>query len=159
MGQVGTLTPEIGDNLEAPSSWSRPKPERRAVPSFTLRSSAFADGGVIPDRYAEANLVSPPLDWDAPPEGARSFALAMTDPDLPPELGFPRAFAHWLRRRHSFRRDADCRGRERNAGSATRGARVRERLRHVPYSRLRPRLWRPMAARTMRIAMSSRSTR
>ena len=30
------------------------------------------------------------------PEGARSFALSVTDPDLPPEFNFPRSFAHWL---------------------------------------------------------------
>jgi Raf kinase inhibitor-like YbhB/YbcL family protein len=26
----------------------------------------------------------------------RSYALTMTDPDVPDELGLPRAFAHWL---------------------------------------------------------------
>lgn len=30
------------------------------------------------------------------PAGTASFALAVTDPDLPPEFNFPRSFAHWL---------------------------------------------------------------
>jgi Raf kinase inhibitor-like YbhB/YbcL family protein len=72
-----------------------PKRKPRARP-FTLRSAAFADGDVIPERFAEAGGVSPPLEWDEPPEGARSFALTITDPDVPAELGFPRAFAHWM---------------------------------------------------------------
>ncbi len=80
---------------QSESAWPRPK-ARRALAPFALRSPAFADGGAIPDLYAEASNVSPPLSWDAPPEGTRSFALTVTDPDVPPELGFPRAFAHWM---------------------------------------------------------------
>jgi len=83
---------------EAPpseSAWPRAR-ARRALAPFALRSPAFADGGIIPDLHAEASNVSPPLVWDAPPEGTRSFALTVTDPDVPPELGFPRAFAHWM---------------------------------------------------------------
>jgi ribose transport system ATP-binding protein len=34
--------------------------------------------------------------WSGVPQGTKSFALAITDPDLPPEFNFPRAFAHWL---------------------------------------------------------------
>jgi len=78
-----------------PSAWPGPKVRPPLAP-FSLRSPAFADGGLIPDRYAEANNVSPPLAWESPPEGARSFALTVTDPDMPPDPGFPRAFAHWL---------------------------------------------------------------
>ncbi len=69
---------------------------RRAERPFTLRSPAFGAGDVIPDRYAEADSISPPLEWNDAPEGARSFALAVTDPDLPAEFNFPRAFAHWM---------------------------------------------------------------
>jgi Raf kinase inhibitor-like YbhB/YbcL family protein len=68
----------------------------RAEKPFTLRSPAFSEGGVIPGQYAEADSVSPPLEWENAPQGARSFALAVTDPDLPPEFNFPRAFAHWM---------------------------------------------------------------
>lgn len=68
----------------------------RAGGPFTLRSSAFSDGGTIPDRYVEGQRASPPLEWENPPQGARSFALAMTDPDLPAAIDLPRAFAHWL---------------------------------------------------------------
>jgi Raf kinase inhibitor-like YbhB/YbcL family protein len=63
---------------------------------FTLKSASFADGDRIPDRYAENNKVSPPLEWENPPKGTKSFALSVTDPDLPAEYNFPRAFAHWL---------------------------------------------------------------
>jgi Raf kinase inhibitor-like YbhB/YbcL family protein len=63
---------------------------------FTLASPAFAPNTIIPARFAEDSKVSPPLVWDGAPEGTRSFALSITDPDLPPEFKFPRAFAHWL---------------------------------------------------------------
>ena len=82
--------------FEAPGTWDRPTPRRGPVAPFTLRSPAFPDGGAIPDRFTEASLISPPLEWSNPPDGALSYALTVTDPDLPPELGFPRAFAHWL---------------------------------------------------------------
>jgi ribose transport system ATP-binding protein len=81
------------------SEWERPAGRTiaaREMLPFTLRSSAFDDGGTIPDRCAEANSVSPPLAWENPPRGTRSFALAVTDPDLPAEFRFPRAFAHWM---------------------------------------------------------------
>lgn len=63
---------------------------------FVLKSPAFEDGGRIPDRYAEDHLTSPPLRWDGVPEGTKSFALTMTDPDLPAAFNFPRVFYHWL---------------------------------------------------------------
>lgn len=80
---------------DAASTWERgvgPRPEK----PFTLRSPAFSEGGIIPRSYAEANSVSPPLEWANAPQGARSFALAVTDPDLPAAFNFPRAFAHWM---------------------------------------------------------------
>lgn len=83
---------------DAPSTWHRPRDsdEVREIRPFGLRSPAFGYGEPIPDRYAEANSVSPPLVWENPPEGTRSFALAVTDPDLPAQFNFPRAFAHWM---------------------------------------------------------------
>ena len=47
-------------------------------------------------RYAEKNNTSPKLNWTEPPAGTRSFALAVTDPDLPAAFNFPRSFAHWM---------------------------------------------------------------
>ena len=83
----------VEDKAQPASGWP---PQHLSVRPFALRSPAFADGDAIPDLHAEASNVSPPLSWEGPPEGARSFALAVTDPDVPAELGFPRAFAHWL---------------------------------------------------------------
>jgi ribose transport system ATP-binding protein len=88
---------EAIEKADLPSSrWGASRAKPPAAGPFVLRSSAFADGDVIPDRYVESSLVSPPLEWSNPPEGVCTFALTVTDPDIPPELGFPRAFAHWL---------------------------------------------------------------
>lgn len=63
---------------------------------FLLVAPDIAQGATIPDRFAEANKRSPALEWEGVPEGTQSFALTITDPDLPAELGFPRSFAHWM---------------------------------------------------------------
>ena len=58
--------------------------------SFTLSSTAFADGGSIPARFTcDGAGQSPPLAWHGTPEGTRAFALLVTDPDA-------RGFVHWV---------------------------------------------------------------
>ena len=57
-----------------------------------ITSSAFEDGGLIPAKYTcDGADVSPPLQWDAVPEGTRSIALICDDPDAP--MG---TWVHWV---------------------------------------------------------------
>ncbi|HET6362279.1 MAG TPA: YbhB/YbcL family Raf kinase inhibitor-like protein [Gemmatimonadota bacterium] len=59
---------------------------------FQLTSEAFEDGGVIPVRYTcEGEDVSPPLAWSGVPEGTKSLALVVDDPDAPRGT-----FDHWI---------------------------------------------------------------
>ena len=52
--------------------------------ALELRSDAFKDGGPIPRHHArDFGNVSPPLAWSGAPEGTRSFALVIDDPDAP----------------------------------------------------------------------------
>jgi Raf kinase inhibitor-like YbhB/YbcL family protein len=60
--------------------------------AFAFSTTSFSDGGVIPSRHScEGADESPPLSWSAPPDGARSFALIVDDPDAP--VG---TWVHWL---------------------------------------------------------------
>lgn len=60
---------------------------------FSLTSGAFVEGAPIPERFTgDGDDVSPPLQWSGAPDGTRSFALAVVDPDVPwgqevPEFG------------------------------------------------------------------------
>lgn len=65
---------------------------------FTMTSSAFANGGIIPDRYVEDSLVSPPLQWKDAPKGTECFFLVMTDQDIPGQYrqNLGRGFIHWI---------------------------------------------------------------
>jgi Raf kinase inhibitor-like YbhB/YbcL family protein len=53
-------------------------------PGLTLTTSAFEDGGIIPNKYtsADPNPVSPKLEWTNVPANTMSFALVMHDPDV-----------------------------------------------------------------------------
>jgi Raf kinase inhibitor-like YbhB/YbcL family protein len=57
-----------------------------------ITSSAFAEGGMIPLKYTcDGQDISPPLEWDAVPEGTKSIALISEDPDAP--MG---TWVHWV---------------------------------------------------------------
>lgn len=60
--------------------------------AFSIGSPAFEDGQPIPDRYARnGGNLSPPLLWADAPQGTRSFALVVEDPDAPSGT-----FRHWI---------------------------------------------------------------
>jgi len=68
-----------------------------AALAFTLQSSAFAAGGAIPAKYTcEGADVSPPLAWSGAPEGTKSFALIVDDPDAPDPAAPKRVWVHWV---------------------------------------------------------------
>ena len=65
--------------------------------ALTLTSSAFAPGAVIPSRYGcEGADLSPPLAWDGVPEGTKSLALIVDDPDAPDPKAPKRVWVHWV---------------------------------------------------------------
>jgi len=60
---------------------------------LSLQSSAFQEGQPIPERYsADGRNLSPPLSWSGLPNGTRSLALVVEDPDAPGA----EPFVHWL---------------------------------------------------------------
>ncbi|WP_137389437.1 YbhB/YbcL family Raf kinase inhibitor-like protein [Rhodoligotrophos defluvii] len=94
----GGLRFENGRPMPRPVMPSPRKAPAEMVPvaPFSLQCPEIPPGALIPERFAEDNKRSPRLVWSGVPEGTRSFALSMTDPDLPDAFNFPRAFAHWL---------------------------------------------------------------
>ncbi len=60
--------------------------------NFTISTSAFMEGEIIPHQYTcDGTDLSPPLKWDGIPSGTKSFAIIMDDPDAP--VG---TFTHWV---------------------------------------------------------------
>lgn len=60
--------------------------------SIQLSSQSFKDGAGIPSTHTCSGAdVSPQLSWSALPDGTKSVALTVIDPDAP-----GRPFVHWL---------------------------------------------------------------
>ncbi|MGB6428626.1 MAG: YbhB/YbcL family Raf kinase inhibitor-like protein [Methyloceanibacter sp.] len=65
--------------------------------ALTLTSPAFEPSASIPSIYTcEAENVSPPLAWDGVPEGTKSLALIIDDPDAPDPKAPKRVWVHWV---------------------------------------------------------------
>jgi Raf kinase inhibitor-like YbhB/YbcL family protein len=64
-----------------------------AEQGFTLSSPHFRHGSPIPAEFTcDGQDLQPRLEWMHPPEGTRSYALIMIDPDAPKGT-----FTHWIR--------------------------------------------------------------
>lgn len=65
--------------------------------SFTLTSDAFVNGGEISMKYTcEGKDISPQLEWEGVPEGARSLVLIVDDPDAPDPEAPKMTWVHWV---------------------------------------------------------------
>jgi Raf kinase inhibitor-like YbhB/YbcL family protein len=65
--------------------------------ALTLTSSAFAPGGKIPSQYTcEGEALSPPLSFTGVPDGTKSLALIVDDPDAPDPKAPKRVWVHWV---------------------------------------------------------------
>jgi hypothetical protein len=70
-----------------------------AVPPLLMTSTAWQDGGVIPDKYTQAAgpaAVSPALQWSQVPPGTQSFVLLLHDPEPVLNKGSKMDITHWL---------------------------------------------------------------
>jgi Raf kinase inhibitor-like YbhB/YbcL family protein len=70
-----------------------------AVPPLIMTTTAWEDGGVIPDKYTQKAgpmAVSPELKWSQVPMGTQSFVLLMHDPEPVLNKGSKMDITHWL---------------------------------------------------------------
>jgi len=79
---------------------------------WSITSPAFEQGGPIPVKFTcQGKDVTPALEWTDPPEGTKTLALVMDDPDAPGGT-----FTHWVVTGIPI----DARGLPEGAGSAGR---------------------------------------
>lgn len=65
--------------------------DHATLAKLSLTSDAFQNGGAIPAQFTcDGADQPPPLGWGEPPEGTKSFALVVDDPDAPSGT-----FHHW----------------------------------------------------------------
>lgn len=66
-------------------------------PAMELTSPAFSDQGPIPSVHTcEGQDIAPPLAWSGLPEGTRSLALIVDDPDAPDPAAPKMVWVHWV---------------------------------------------------------------
>lgn len=82
--------------------------------TLTLTSPVFETGDKIPSKYTcEGEDISPPLNIAGVPEGTKSLAFILDDPDAPDPKAPKRVWVHWI----VYNLPPDTGGLPENAGS------------------------------------------
>lgn len=90
---AGAATATTADGQAPGSDPFEARPDEDELGPFRLVSPAFAAGAPIPARFTcDGEDVSPPLQWNAQPDGTQSLAIVMVDHDAP----VPGGFTHWV---------------------------------------------------------------
>lgn len=67
------------------------------IMTLALTSTVFSTNGEIPSTYTcEGEDIAPPLQWAGVPEGTRSLALIVDDPDAPDPAAPRMTWVHWV---------------------------------------------------------------
>jgi Raf kinase inhibitor-like YbhB/YbcL family protein len=62
-----------------------------------MTSTSFDREGAIPSKHtSDGEDVSPPLAWSGAPEGTKSFAIVVDDPDAPDPRAPRMTWVHWV---------------------------------------------------------------
>ena len=87
---VDEITPEAtAEVTETEEEYTR---EADIMEEFSISSGAFSQGDTIPVEYTcDGSDISPPLVFSGIPEGAKSIALIVDDPDAPGGV-----WVHWV---------------------------------------------------------------
>ena len=86
-----------------------------AAMAMALNSPAFQQNGHIPSKYTcEGEDVSPLLAWEGVPNGAKSLALIIDDPDAPDPKAPKMVWVHWV----VYNMPADSKSLPENVGKA-----------------------------------------
>ena len=65
--------------------------------ALTLTSTAFVNGGAIPEEHTcDGRDAAPPLQWTGVPGTAKSLALVVDDPDAPDPKAPKMRWVHWV---------------------------------------------------------------
>ena len=65
--------------------------------TLKITSTVFEHGGEIPRQFTCDDAdVSPPLHWEGIPDGTRSLALIVDDPDAPDPAAPKMTWVHWV---------------------------------------------------------------
>lgn len=79
-------------NPQANIQTATPPPTAREQRTLKITSTAFQEGGTIPQQYTCSGAnISPPLAWEGVPDGAKTLALILDDPDAP-----GKTWVHWV---------------------------------------------------------------
>ncbi len=92
--------------------------------ALTLTSSAFKPQGHIPAKYTcEGDDLSPPLAFGGVPQGTKSLALIIDDPDAPDPAAPQRVWVHWVVYNIPPDTQGSCRERQQGRTAQGRGRR------------------------------------
>jgi Raf kinase inhibitor-like YbhB/YbcL family protein len=71
--------------------------QERSSMELTISSPAFEQMAPIPVRYTcDGADISPPLNWQGIPDGTKSLALIVDDPDAPDPAAPKMTWVHWV---------------------------------------------------------------
>jgi len=99
IGLALLLSGALGGVMVAAQAQQAPAARGPQTPPLLMTTTAWQDGGVIPDKYTQAAgpaAVSPALSWSQVPPGTQSFVLLMHDPEPVLAKGSKMDITHWL---------------------------------------------------------------
>ena len=92
-----TETASTASHSAATSGTPQTGSQEGKMGKLQISSTAFEHQGAVPKKYTcQGDDISPPLAWSGLPDGTKSVALIVDDPDAPDPAAPKRVWVHWV---------------------------------------------------------------